>query len=103
MLKEKGISSRVLNIHTIKPIDEEAIIKAAMETKAIVTLEEHQLHGGFGSAVAEVVSQHAPCMIKMIGMKDRFGESGEPEELMFKYGLKAEVFTSEILNFVSDL
>lgn len=99
LLEEKGISARVINIHTIKPIDKEAIIKAAKETQAIVTLEEHQVMGGFGSAVAEVVVQNYPVPIKMIGMQDRFGESGEPEELMEKYGLKAAVFTKEIIDF----
>ena len=99
VLEGKGISTRVINIHTIKPIDEEIIIKAARETKAIVTLEEHQVQGGFGSAVAEVVVQNHPTPMKMIGMQDRFGESGQPEELMLKYGLKAEVFTKSVINF----
>ncbi len=102
MLKQKGINARVLNIHTIKPIDKDAIIKAAKETGKIVTLEEHQTHGGFGSAVAEIVSQHAPCPVKMIGINNCFGESGEPEELMLKYGLKAEVFTEAIVKFYID-
>ncbi len=100
LLEEKGISARVINIHTIKPIDKEIIIKAAKETKAIITLEEHQIQGGFGSAVAEVVVQNHPVQMKMIGMQDRFGESGQPEELMLKYGLKAEVFTDEIIAFI---
>lgn len=100
LLEEKGISTRVINIHTIKPIDQEMIIRAAKETKAIVTLEEHQIMGGFGSAVAEVVVQNHPVPIKMIGMQDRFGESGEPEELMKKYGLKAEIFTKDIIEFL---
>ncbi len=102
ILRYNGISARVINIHTIKPIDKEIIIKAARETKAIVTLEEHQIQAGFGSAVAEVVVQNHPCPIKMIGMNDRFGESGQPEELMLKYGLKAEVFTKEIVTFIKD-
>ncbi len=102
ILEKKGISTRVINIHTIKPIDEEIILKAAIETKAIVTLEEHQVQGGFGSAVAEVVVQNHPVPMKMIGMQNRFGESGQPEELMLKYGLKAEVFTDSIINFYSE-
>jgi len=102
-LSKKGISARVINIHTIKPIDQEVIIKAAKETKAIITLEEHQIMGGFGSAVAEVVVQHYPVPMKMIGMPDRFGESGEPEELMIKYGLKSEVFNDQICDFYQTL
>jgi transketolase len=103
ILEEKGISTRVINIHTIKPIDKEIIIEAAKETKAIITLEEHQIQAGFGSAVAEVVVQNNPVPMKMIGMKDRFGESGQPEELMYKYGLKAEVFTKDIITFKNSL
>lgn len=89
LLKEKGIHARVINMHTIKPIDKEVIISAARETGAIITAEEHQLIGGLGSAVAEVVSQSHPVPMRMIGMPDCFGESGEPEELMDKYGLRA--------------
>jgi transketolase len=103
LLEEKGISARVINIHTIKPIDKEAVIQAAKETKAIVTLEEHQVQGGFGSAVAEVLVQNHPVPVKMIGMQDRFGESGEPEELMLKYGLKAAVFTKDIIEYYKTL
>ncbi len=100
LLEENGISTRVINIHTIKPIDKDTIIKAAKETKAIVTLEEHQIMGGFGSAVAEVLAENYPIPVKMIGMQDRFGESGEPEELMEKYRLKAEIFTKDIIEFL---
>lgn len=89
ILNEKGISARVINIHTIKPIDKEAIIKAAKETGAIVTAEEHSVFGGLGSAVAEVVCEHAPCPVKIIGI-DKFGISGKPAELFELYGLTAE-------------
>ena len=82
-----GISARVMNIHTIKPIDEEAIITAAFETKAIVTAEEHQITGGLGSAVAEVLAKNYPVPMEFIGMKNRFGESGEAKELMKKFGM----------------
>ena len=88
-LAEEGISVRVLDMHTIKPIDAEAIIKAAQETGAIVTAEEHSVIGGLGSAVAEVVVQNAPCRIEMVGQKDTFGESGKPAELLEKYGMTA--------------
>ena len=87
MLEKEGIKVRVLNMHTIKPIDKEAIIKAAKETKYIVTAEEHQINGGLGGAVAEVLSQNYPCKLKIVGMQDKFGESGKPSDLLKKYGL----------------
>jgi transketolase len=86
-LSKEGISARVINIHTVKPIDEEIIIKAARETHAIVTAEEHQLFAGFGSAVAEVVVKNYPVPMEFVGIDDTFGESGEPDELMKAYGL----------------
>ena len=89
-LEKEGIRARVLNIHTIKPIDEEAIILAAQECGAIVTAEEHQVIGGLGSAVSEVTSRHFPVPIEFIGMNDRFGESGKPLDLMTKFGLTSE-------------
>jgi len=87
-LKKQGIHARVINMHTIKPIDEEIIIQAAKETGSIITAEEHQVNGGLGSAVAEVVVKHYPVPMQMIGMPDCFGESGEPADLMDKYGLR---------------
>ncbi len=89
-LKEIRIVARVINLHTIKPIDKNEIIKAARETGAIVTAEEHQIAGGMGSAVAEVVSKNHPVPVEFIGMKDSFGESGQPDELLKKYGMSAE-------------
>lgn len=88
-LSERGILARVINMHTIKPIDNDIIIEAAIQTKAIITAEEHQITGGLGSAVAEVVVKNHPVPMAMIGMDDRFGESGQPEELMKKFGLTA--------------
>ena len=76
-------------MHTIKPIDKEIIIKAAKETKGIVTAEEHSVFGGLGSAVAEVVVQNSPVKMAFVGVADTFGESGKPAELMAKYGLTA--------------
>lgn len=90
ILEEKGLSVRVINIHTIKPIDKEIIIKAAKETGAIVTVEEHNVIGGLGSAVAEVVVEGQPVAMKRIGTLDTFGESGKPDELLIKYGLTKE-------------
>ena len=89
LLLDIGITARVINMHTIKPIDIDTIIKAAKETKGIITAEEHQIMGGLGSAVAEVVVTTNPIPMEMIGMKDQFGESGQPDELMYKYGLNA--------------
>ena len=89
-LESKGISVRVINIHTIKPIDKDIIIKAAQETGAIVTAEEHNIIGGLGSAVAEVISENYPALLKRIGTNDTFGESGSPNDLLKKYGLTKE-------------
>ncbi len=82
-----GIQVRVLDMHTIKPLDEEAIIKAAKETGGIVTAEEHSVIGGLGSAVAEVVSREFPVKVAMVGQQDTYGESGKPDELKEKYGM----------------
>lgn len=95
MLKAEGISARVINIHTIKPIDEEIITKAAKETGAIVTAEEHYIMGGLGSAVTEVVCANAPVPVKIIGT-DRFGASGKPAELFKEYGLTAENIAAKV-------
>jgi transketolase len=89
MLEKEGISVRVVNIHTIKPIDKDIIIKASKETGALVTAEEHYIMGGLGSAVSEVVCENAPCPVKIIGT-DRFGRSGKPAELFEEYGLTAQ-------------
>ena len=83
----EGLSVRVINMGTIKPLDEEAVIRAARETGAIVTVEEHSIIGGLGSAVAEVLVENAPAPLERVGVKDTFGESGEPKELLEKYGL----------------
>jgi transketolase len=88
-LKKQGIHARVLNIHTIKPIDRELLLKAARETGAVVTAEEHQVMAGFGSAVAEVLVQECPVPMEFVGIKDRFGESGTPDELLTAFGCRA--------------
>ncbi len=87
ILFAEGVSVRVINMHTIKPIDRNAIIKAAKETGAIVTAEDHQKHGGLGSAVAEVLAQEIPTPQEFVAVNDTFGESGKGEELMKKYGI----------------
>ena len=83
----EGVDARVLLIHTVKPIDKEAILRAARETRGIVTAEEHSVFGGVGSAVCEVVAENHPCPVRRIGVRDSFGESGEERDLMEKYGL----------------
>ena len=90
LLKEKDIDATVLNIHTIKPMDRSAIIKTAKETGAIITVEEHSIYGGLGGAVAEILGENYPVPMRIIGVNDRFGESGEYEDLLTKYGLRAE-------------
>lgn len=86
-LANEGISVQVINCHTVKPIDMETIIGAAALTGAVVTAEEHQVMGGFGSAVAEVLCQNCPVPMKMVGIQDSFGESGQPDDLMRKFNL----------------
>ena len=95
-LESQGISARVINISTIKPIDRELIIKAAKETKGIVTAEEHSIIGGLGAMVSQVVCGECPTNIKMVGIKDTFGESGTPDELMEKYKLTSEAIIEEV-------
>lgn len=98
-LKAEGVDARVINIHTIKPIDRDIIVKASKETGAIVTAEEHYIMGGLGSAVAEVVCEEAPCPVKIIGT-DRYGKSGKPNELMKEYGLTAENIKNKVLDVI---
>ena len=90
ILKEDGIDAKVINIHTIKPIDRDIIISAAKETNAIVTAEEHSIIGGLGSAVLEVLSDEYPIPLKRVGILDTFGESGKPKDLLKKYKLTAD-------------
>ena len=90
ILEKDGLDVRVIDIHTIKPIDKDIIIEAARETRGIITAEEHSVIGGLGSAVAEVTSMYAPCKVIRVGQMDTFGESGKPTELMAKYGMDAD-------------
>lgn len=100
MLAEKGISARVINMSSIKPIDEAAIVKAAKETGAIVTCEEHTVMGGLGSAVAEVVVRHCPVPMAMVGTEDVFGQSGKASEVLKVYGLTPEHIALEAKKLV---
>lgn len=101
MLAEEGIKAKVINIHTIKPIDNELITKAAQETGVIVTAEEHSVIGGLGSAVCEVVSETHPVPVMRVGIKDVFGESGKPNELLKAYGLTAEDIVKAVKKGIS--
>ena len=86
-LEEKGISVELINIHTIKPLDEEAVLKSIRKTKCAVTVEEHNIIGGLGDSIAQVASRHFPVPIEYVGTNDTFGESGTPDQLLTKYGL----------------
>lgn len=88
-LSQENISVRVINMHTVKPLDRECIIRASQECRAIVTAEEHQIFGGLGSAVAQVCSETVPVPIEFVAVMDRFGQSGEPEQLMDYFGLRS--------------
>ena len=98
-LQTEGINIRIINLHTPKPLDKDLILKAAKETAAIVTIEEHTVFAGMGSAVAEFVSQNCPVPIKMLGIKDRFGESGTPLELLKHFNLT----TADLVATVRDV
>jgi transketolase len=89
LLAAQGVSARVVDLHTVKPLDRETIARCARETGAIVTAEEHQVHGGLGGAVAEVVVQTCPVPVELVAVQDRFGQSGKPAELMDAFGLRA--------------
>lgn len=99
-LAADGIEAKVINIHTIKPIDEDLIVAAAKETGKVVTIEEHSVIGGLGSAVCDVLSEKAPTKVMKIGINDVFGESGAALELIKKYGLDAESIYKKVKEFV---
>lgn len=89
MLEKEGIKAEVLDIHTIKPLDSEAILRSAKKTGCVVSCEEHQYNGGLGESIAQLLVRNNPMPMEFVGIDDKFGESGKPEELMVKYGLKA--------------
>jgi transketolase len=101
VLQGEGISARVINIHTIKPLDSDIIIKAARETRGIVTAEEHSIIGGLGSAVSEVLAQEGIGRLQMVGVNDQFGRSGKPAELLELYGLTCERIVEKCKNILS--
>lgn len=100
-LAKEGIEALVINLHTVNPLDVDAVCAAAEKTGCIVTAEEHQVHGGMGSAVAEVLGAHCPVPIEMVAVKDSFGESGQPQELMDAYGLNAAHVIAAVKNVIA--
>jgi len=94
ILAEKGINAEIINIHTIKPLDEEAILKSVHKTKCVVSAEEHQKNGGLGDSIAQLLSEKFPAPQEFVAVNDSFGESGTPEQLMQKYGLNAEAIVA---------
>jgi transketolase len=100
-LAEKGISAEVINIHTIKPLDVEAILESVQKTKCVVTCEEHQINGGLGDSIAQVLSRHYPSPMEMVAVNDSFGESGTPAQLLKKYGLAPENIISAVQKVIA--
>lgn len=100
LLSKDGIDAKVINMHTIKPLDEDAVIAAAKQTGKVVTVEEHSVIGGLGSAVCDVLSENYPVKVKKIGINDKFGESGPAPELVKKYGLDGESIYKTVKEFV---
>ena len=97
ILKENGINADVINVPVIKPLDCDSIIKSVIKTKLAVTIENHSVIGGLGAAVCECVSENSPCKIVRIGIKDTFGQSGKPDELLKEYGLDAESIANKVI------
>lgn len=100
-LAEAGINAEVINIHTIKPLDEEAILKSVAKTKCVVTCEEHQMNGGLGESVAQTLVRNTPFPMEMVAVNDSFGESGKPDELLDKYGLGTKDIVSAAQKAIS--
>ena len=97
-MKAQGIDIRVVDVHTIKPIDKEMIIKCAKETKKLVSIEDHSIIGGLGSAISEVLTEEYPVKLERMGMQDIFGKSGKAEELMEYFGLTAKFIVDRFRN-----
>lgn len=101
ILKEKGIHADVINIHTIKPLDTEAVMKSVLKTGCVVSAEEHQYNGGLGDSIAQFLAMHKPSPMEFVGVNDSFGESGKPAELMEKFGLNAESIVDKALKVIA--
>jgi len=95
-MAKEGVNVEVINIHTIKPLDEQSILDSVAKTKRAVSAEEHQINGGLGESIASVLSRHFPAPLEIVGVNDSFGESGKPEELLQKYGLGADSIVEAI-------
>jgi len=100
-LAEQGISAEIINIHTIKPLDKEAILTSVSKTRCVVTAEEHQLNGGLGDSICQLLASTIPLPVEMVGVNDSFGESGTPNELMKKYGLESENIVEAALKVIA--
>jgi transketolase len=101
ILYEKGINAEIINIHTIKPLDVEAVLTSVKKTRCVVTAEEHQMNGGLGDSIAQLLAINLPTPIEMVAVMDKFGESGTPEQLMKKYGLSANNIVEKVLKVIS--
>lgn len=101
ILEEKGISAEIVNIHTIKPLDEEAILTSVQKTACVVSAEEHQTNGGLGESIAKVLAQKLPSPLEIVAVNDQFGESGKPEELMDKYGISTQNIVEAALKVIA--
>jgi transketolase len=101
ILKEKGVNAEIINIHTIKPFDVDAVIASVKKTGCTVTAEEHQFNGGLGDSVAQALARYCPAPIEYVGVNDSFGESGTPEQLMIKYGLSSSNIVEAALNAIT--
>jgi len=101
ILESENIRVYVVNTHTIKPLDVNLVIDLAKKTNCVITAEDHNIIGGLGGAIAEVLSENYPCLMKRIGLQDKYAESGKPDELYKKYGLDAESIAEEIMKFIN--
>jgi transketolase len=100
-LEKQGISAELINIHTIKPLDETAVINSVKKTKCVVTAEEHQQNGGLGDSIAQLLSRHNPAPIEFVAVNDSFGESGTPDQLMVKYGLDSKDIVAKAIKAIA--
>lgn len=96
LLAEQGVDAEIINLHTIKPLDEAAVLASARKTRCVVTAEEHQLNGGLGDSIAQLLGRHEPLPLEMVGVNDSFGESGTPDQLMEKYGLTEHAIVAAV-------
>ncbi len=101
ILAEKGINAEIINIHTIKPLDNSAVLNSVRKTRCVVTAEEHQMNGGMGDSIAQLLSLNLPSAVEMVAVNDSFGESGTPEQLMDKYGLNTDSIVNAALKAIS--